>query len=188
MLDRDRRALRPQAPQSLAAIKAVYARPRTDQSRRAARDRAAYPGCSTSPTAFDGILRAQTSAPRCRAGSLRRSRRASNRCSSTGTLRHTALRHHQGGHRGSIAPASATGDGCVLKPRCCPNTPARKIPRDLGTRIVPATWRAAWQDTPAYERSWHRRKKVEMLFAHLKRILRLGRLRLRGPRVACDEF
>ena len=32
--------------------------------------------------------------------------------------------------------------------------------------------------TPAYERSRHRRKKVEMLFAHLKRILRLGRLRL----------
>ena len=29
---------------------------------------------------------------------------------------------------------------------------------------------------------------VEMLFAHLKRILRLGRLRLRGPRAAQDEF
>ena len=32
------------------------------------------------------------------------------------------------------------------------------------------------------------RKKVEMLFAHLKRILRLGRLRLRGPSGAKDEF
>jgi hypothetical protein len=32
------------------------------------------------------------------------------------------------------------------------------------------------------------RKKVEMLFAHLKRILRLDRLRLRGPNGACDEF
>jgi hypothetical protein len=32
------------------------------------------------------------------------------------------------------------------------------------------------------------RKKVEMLFAHLKRILRLGRLRLRGPCGARDEF
>ena len=31
-------------------------------------------------------------------------------------------------------------------------------------------------------------KKVEMLFAHLKRILRLGRLRLRGPRGAQFEF
>jgi hypothetical protein len=27
-----------------------------------------------------------------------------------------------------------------------------------------------------------------MLFAHLKRILRLGRLRLRGPHAAQDEF
>jgi hypothetical protein len=42
--------------------------------------------------------------------------------------------------------------------------------------------------TPEYERSRHRRKKVEMLFAHLKRILRLGRLRLRGPSGARDEF
>ena len=32
------------------------------------------------------------------------------------------------------------------------------------------------------------RKKVEMLFAHLKRILNLGRLRLRGPNGARDEF
>jgi len=46
----------------------------------------------------------------------------------------------------------------------------------------------ALADTPAYERSRHRRKKAEMLFAHLKRILRLGRLRLRGPSGARDEF
>ena len=32
------------------------------------------------------------------------------------------------------------------------------------------------------------RKKVEMLFAHLKRILKLDRLRLRGPKGARDEF
>ncbi len=42
-------------------------------------------------------------------------------------------------------------------------------------------------DTPAHERSRHRRKKVEMLFAHLKRILRLSRLRLRGPRSVRDS-
>ena len=46
----------------------------------------------------------------------------------------------------------------------------------------------ALANTPAYERSRHRRKKVGMLFAHLKRILRLGRLRLRGPSGARDEF
>jgi Transposase DDE domain len=32
------------------------------------------------------------------------------------------------------------------------------------------------------------RKKIEMLFAHLKRILKLDRLRLRGPNGAHDEF
>ena len=42
--------------------------------------------------------------------------------------------------------------------------------------------------SPDYERSRKERKKVEMLFAHLKRILRMGRLRLRGPSGARDEF
>ena len=42
--------------------------------------------------------------------------------------------------------------------------------------------------TEAFEQSCRDRKRVEMLFAHLKRILRLGRLRLRGPRGAQDEF
>ena len=43
-------------------------------------------------------------------------------------------------------------------------------------------------ETDDYEVSCKLRKKVEMLFAHLKRILRLGRLRLRGPCSARDEF
>ena len=77
-------------------------------------------------------------------------------------------------------------DGCSLKARCCPNTPARKIPRDLDEDARDVA--RALAGTPAYERSRHRRKKVEMLFAHLKRILRLGRLRLRGPCGARDEF
>ena len=38
------------------------------------------------------------------------------------------------------------------------------------------------------ETSRYQRKKVEMLFAHLKRILKLDRLRLRGPNGARDEF
>ena len=42
--------------------------------------------------------------------------------------------------------------------------------------------------TEAYPTSRRQRKKVEMLFAHLKRILRLDRLRLRGPTGARDEF
>jgi hypothetical protein len=46
----------------------------------------------------------------------------------------------------------------------------------------------------AIARSWEGhvsrrlRKKIEMLFAHLKRILKLDRLRLRGPNGARDEF
>ena len=42
--------------------------------------------------------------------------------------------------------------------------------------------------TDAYVTSRHERKKVEMLFAHLKRVLKLDRLRLRGPNGARDEF
>ena len=42
--------------------------------------------------------------------------------------------------------------------------------------------------TKQYAISMRLRKKVEMLFAHLKRILGLGRLRLRGPCGANDEF
>jgi hypothetical protein len=77
-------------------------------------------------------------------------------------------------------------DGCALKPKCCPNTPARKIPRDIDEDARDVA--RALATTQAYERSRHRRKKVEMLFAHLKRILKLGRLRLRGPSGARDEF
>ncbi len=40
----------------------------------------------------------------------------------------------------------------------------------------------------SYLVSHRQRKKVEMLFAHLKRILRLDRLCLRGPNGAKDEF
>ena len=42
--------------------------------------------------------------------------------------------------------------------------------------------------TDAYVTSRRERKKVEMLFAHLKRILKLDRLRLRRPCGARDEF
>lgn len=46
----------------------------------------------------------------------------------------------------------------------------------------------ALAQTEAFEQSRRDRKRVEMLFAHLKRILRLGRLRLRGPCGAQFEF
>ena len=77
-------------------------------------------------------------------------------------------------------------DACELKARCCPNAVARKIPRDLDEDARDVA--RALAGTPEYEAACRRRKKVEMLFAHLKRILRLGRLRLRGPCGAKDEF
>jgi hypothetical protein len=39
----------------------------------------------------------------------------------------------------------------------------------------------------AYATSRRERKKIEMLFAHLKRILKLDRLRLRGPNGAYSD-
>ena len=75
---------------------------------------------------------------------------------------------------------------CLLKMKCCPKTPFRRVPRSIyeGARDVAR----ALAKTEAFEQSRHERKRVEMLFAHLKRILRLGRLRLRGPRGAQFEF
>jgi hypothetical protein len=76
--------------------------------------------------------------------------------------------------------------GCPLKSRCCPNMPFRKIARSVyeAARNIAR----AVAKTSRYRRSRRERKKVEVLFAHLKRILRLDRLRLRGPNGARDEF
>jgi hypothetical protein len=75
---------------------------------------------------------------------------------------------------------------CPLKEQCCPNTLNRKIvrspfesARDVARAIT---------KTEAYKQSRKERKKVEMLFAHLQRILRLDKLRLRGFTGAQDEF
>jgi len=75
---------------------------------------------------------------------------------------------------------------CSLKPRCCPKTPARKIPRSVREGARDMAREIA--KTEAYKTSRCQRKKVEMLFAHLKRILKLDRLRLRRPNGARDEF
>jgi len=80
----------------------------------------------------------------------------------------------------------AACDACDLRPRCCPNGPHRKILRSIheGARDLARDIAT----TEAYVTSRRERKKVEMLFAHLKRILKLDRLRLRGPNGAKDEF
>lgn len=75
---------------------------------------------------------------------------------------------------------------CPLKARCCPNTTSRKIHRSVHEQARDVARRVA--GTAAYRQSCFERKKVEMLFAHLKSILRLDRLRLRGLSGATDEF
>jgi transposase len=82
--------------------------------------------------------------------------------------------------------SKADCDACALRPRCCPNTPARKVPRSIHekARDMARAIAKSWEGRT----SRRLRKKVEMLFAHLKRILKLDRLRLRGPNGAHDEF
>ncbi|MFN0194050.1 MAG: IS1182 family transposase [Aestuariivirga sp.] len=75
---------------------------------------------------------------------------------------------------------------CPLKSRCCPATPQRKVPRNVHENARDVA--RALARTEEFAQTRRDRKKVEMLFAHLKRILRLDRLRLRGPRGAQFEF
>ncbi|MGA8600807.1 MAG: IS1182 family transposase [Beijerinckiaceae bacterium] len=76
--------------------------------------------------------------------------------------------------------------GCPLKVQCCPKAPFRTIPRSIYEEARDVA--RALAKTKAFEQSCRERKRVEMLFAHLKRILRLARLRLRGPHGAQFEF
>jgi transposase len=76
--------------------------------------------------------------------------------------------------------------GCSMKEQCCPNMPFRKIARSIHEDARDVARKIS--TTPEYRRSRRERKKVEMLFAHLKRILKLDRLRLRGLSGARDEF
>jgi transposase len=76
-------------------------------------------------------------------------------------------------------------DRCALKQQCCPNTPHRRIPRDIDEPVRDHA--RALAKTPAFKSSRNERKKVEMAFAHMKRIFKLDRLRLRGLSGARDE-
>jgi transposase len=77
-------------------------------------------------------------------------------------------------------------EACPSKSKCCPNTATRSINREKYEIVRDfARQCTASEFNPTAQR---RRKKVEMLFAHLKRILGLARLRLRGPYGVQDEF
>src|SRR5262245_5989901 len=88
-----------------------------------------------------------------------------------GKLLHTTGRIHDGV---TVLYRARTHDcgPCPLKPKCCPKSPERKIPRSIYEGARDAA--RALADTEAFEQSRRDRKRVEMLFAHLKRILRLG--------------
>jgi transposase len=73
---------------------------------------------------------------------------------------------------------------CSLKPKCT-TAIVRKITRDLNEQVRDQVRTLA--NTDAFHQSRRERKKVEMRFAHMKRILKLDRLRLRGLSGAKDE-
>ncbi|WP_205520600.1 transposase, partial [Tropicibacter sp. Alg240-R139] len=77
-------------------------------------------------------------------------------------------------------------DACPLKPMCCPTQPARNLLRSVheAARDVARDIRK----TDAYITSFIQRRKVEMLFAHLKRYIGLRMMRLRGPKGATEQF
>ena len=73
---------------------------------------------------------------------------------------------------------------CSLKLKCT-TAPMRKVTRDVNEDVRDRV--RALANTEAFQQSSRERKKVEMRFAHMKRILRLDRLRLRGLSGAKDE-
>ena len=77
-------------------------------------------------------------------------------------------------------------EACPLKQRCCANTPYRKVTRSVYEAARDVAREVA--KTSDYLRTRRQRKQVEMLFGHMKRILKVDRLRLRGLTGAQDEF
>jgi hypothetical protein len=84
---------------------------------------------------------------------------------------------------------------CPLSANSGLHAPANDFPQTNSSIKIPRCIHEGARDkareiakTDAYVTSRRERKKVEMLFAHLKRILELDRLRLRGPNGAKDEF
>ena len=73
---------------------------------------------------------------------------------------------------------------CSLKPKCT-TAVNRKITRDIDEDVRDHV--RALASTEAFQQSRRERKKVEMRFAHMKRILRLDRFRLRGLSGVRDE-
>jgi len=75
---------------------------------------------------------------------------------------------------------------CPLKMQCCPNMPARQVPRDVHEDARDVARQL--MRTKAFLKSRDERKRVEMRFAHLKIHHGFERMRLRGLSGARDEF
>ena len=73
---------------------------------------------------------------------------------------------------------------CALKTQCTKG-PSRVLSVNAHEDVRQHV--AALAGTEAFQKSARERRKVEMLFAHLKRILNFRRLRLRGMTGARDE-
>ena len=114
---------------------------------------------------------------RCPGGKALRALRRPFKIARTGITKENTIRY-----RASEFDCRA----CQLKPQCCPNMRSRQITRSVHERSRDEARRIA--STDEYRQSRKDRKKVEILFAHLKRILRLDKLRLRGFSGARDEF
>ena len=89
--------------------------------------------------------------------------------------------------QGRLLPYRASRSDCSrcdLKARCTTST-SRKVTRDIDEDVRDHV--RALANTQAFQQSRLERKKIEMRFAHMKRILRLDRLRLRGLSGVRDE-
>lgn len=77
-------------------------------------------------------------------------------------------------------------DARELNFRCRPKTPTRAVTRSVheGARDLAR----AIAENDAFVAAQRARRKVAMLFAHMKKIMGLNRLRFRGPNGAKDEF
>jgi transposase len=106
------------------------------------------------------------------------------RCPQRKLLRTTGRVHD--GHTLLYRASKRDCEACPLKPRCAPNSPERKIPRDVNEHA--RDFARSLAGTEPFDRSRRERKKVEMRFAHLKTHHRFERMRLRGLSGARDEF
>ena len=97
----------------------------------------------------------------------------------------TTGRVHAGNTR-LYRASKADCDPCPFKQKCCPNTPSRKIPRNV--HQAARDHAQGLMGSEAYDQSACERKLIETSFGDLKRNLGLTRLRLRGLTGASDEF